>query len=125
MSKADVERFVGDLKNNADLLAEVKSKASGVGSVVEIARSHGYEITIAEAKDYIQKQTSSDLSDEQLDAVAGGKGGGSAAVQTNAVQTAEAATTVVEAAETVTSAVQDAEAATTVVAVAEAAIVAT
>ena len=106
MSQSDVERFVTDLKTNPDLLAEVKENAGGIASIVDIAKGKGYDITLEEAKAYIQSQAKKELSDEQLDAVAGGKGHhhhhhhhGSVATQVNAVQTAEVATTAVEAAE--------------------------
>ncbi|PCJ61648.1 MAG: hypothetical protein COA65_01480 [Rhodospirillaceae bacterium] len=106
MSQADVERFVADLKTNPDLLTEVKENAGGIASVVEIAKGKGYDITLEEAKSYIQSQAKQELSDEQLDSVAGGKGHhhhhhhhGSTVTQTNTVQTAEAVTTAVEAAE--------------------------
>lgn len=95
MSQADVDRFVSDLKSNDDLRAELSDHASGVGSVVEFAQDKGYDITVDEANAYIQSQAGSDLSDDQLDAVAGGKGTGhvGATVQT-AVSTTTAATTV-------------------------------
>lgn len=107
MSQADVERFVADLKANPDLLAEVKEGAGGVASIVEIAKGKGYDITLEEAKAYIQAQAGSELSDEQLDSVAGGKGhhhhhhhhGSSTATQVQTVQTAETVTTAVEGAE--------------------------
>ena len=75
MSQADIERFVADLKANPDLLAEVKKSAGGVASVVDIAKGKGYDVTLEEAKAYIQAQAEGELSDEQLDAIAGGIGG--------------------------------------------------
>jgi len=74
MSQADIQRFVSDLKGNQVLLDEVKSGAVGLGAVVELAQSKGYDITVDEAKAYIREQANQELSDEQLDAVAGGKG---------------------------------------------------
>ena len=113
MSKADVERFVADLKANPDLLAEVKESAAGVASVVEIATSKGYDITLDEAKAYIQGQTKEELSDEQLDAIAGGKGHhhhhhSSTTTSTQTVQTTTAVTTQTAAAETTVEAVAEA-----------------
>ena len=75
MSQADVERFVADLKSNDELRDEVTGAAGGIGSIVEVAKDKGYDITVEEARDYIRSQASSELSDEQLDQVAGGKGG--------------------------------------------------
>ncbi len=76
MSQSEVERFVADLKENDALREELTLNASGVGSVVEFAKAKGYDITADEARSYIQSQTEQELSDEELDAVAGGKGGG-------------------------------------------------
>ena len=73
MSQADIQRFVSDLKDNQALLDEVKSGALGLAAVVDMARAKGYDITVDEAKAYIREQANQDLSDEQLDAVAGGK----------------------------------------------------
>ena len=85
MSQADVERFVADLKSNDELRDEVTGAAGGIGSIVEVAKDKGYDITVEEARDYIRSQASSELSDEQLDQVAGGKGGSSVANVTVAV----------------------------------------
>ncbi len=74
MSQTDIERFVADLQANPDLLAEVTKSAGGIASIVEIANGKGYDVTLDEAKAYIQAQAKAELSDEQLDAVAGGKG---------------------------------------------------
>ena len=103
MSQSDVERFVSDLKSDEGLRSELSSHASGIGSVVEFAKSKGYDISADEARGYIQSQTPNDLSDEQLDAIAGGKGHHSSTVsetQIATVQTAVAATTEAISAET-------------------------
>ncbi len=129
MSQADIERFVDDLKSNAELLEGLKAQAAGLASVVDFARSKGYDITVDEAKAYIREQARQDLTDDQLDAVAGGKhhGGGSAAtkVAAYAVEAAMETSTAVQAVEAVTTTVEAADAATTVEVVAEVAIVAT
>ena len=126
MSRADIDRFVNDLKDNPDLLNDIQSGSAGLGSIVDVARNNGYDISLDEAKDYIREQSKSDLSDEQLDSIAGGKGGGggwlvaaaveAAAAVTSAVQTAEVVTTVAEAADVATSVEVVAEAAAAVVA---------
>ena len=66
MSEADLLRFIGDLKENSTLLAAVKEKAAGLESIVALAKEHGYEITVKEAKDYMQSQARGELSDEQM-----------------------------------------------------------
>lgn len=77
MSQADIVRFIADLKSNDELRNEVTGTASGLESVVGVAREHGYDITVDEARDYVRSQASSELSDEQLDQIAGGKSGSS------------------------------------------------
>ena len=76
MSQAELERFVGDLKADAGLRTEVSDKAAGIGSMVELAQAKGYDISADEANAYIRAQAGSELSDEQLDAVAGAKSDG-------------------------------------------------
>jgi predicted ribosomally synthesized peptide with nif11-like leader len=73
MSAADIERFVQDLKTDQDLQARIKDAAAGLDSVVEFARGRGYDISVDEAKAYIQAQASQDLTDDQMEALAGGK----------------------------------------------------
>jgi len=129
MSQKDIERFVSDLKEKPALLAEVKSGAMGLSAVVELAQAKGYDISVDEAKAYIREQAGQELSDDQLDAVAGGKGhhhhgGGSKAVEAVTTVTT-AATTAEVAAEVVSLAVEAAEVATTVAAAAEVAVVLT
>lgn len=91
MSKADIEKFVSDLKSNPDLLEEVKQSAGGLQSVVELAKGKGYDISLDEAKAYIQDKAGATLSDDQLDALAGGKQGyqPSPVVGTNVAQVNE------------------------------------
>lgn len=74
MSQAEVERFVEDLKNDEGLRSELSAHASGVGSVVAFAKDKGYDVTADEASAYINAQAGRELSDDELDAVAGGKG---------------------------------------------------
>jgi predicted ribosomally synthesized peptide with nif11-like leader len=74
MSSSEVERFVSDLKTDDGLRSTLAEHASGVGSVVSFANEKGYDITVEEAGAYIQAQVSNELSDDQLDAIAGGKG---------------------------------------------------
>jgi predicted ribosomally synthesized peptide with nif11-like leader len=73
MSLADVERFVSDLKNTPELLQQITSGTTGLTSLVAEAKERGYDISLEEAKAYIRDQAKQDLTDEQLDAVAGGK----------------------------------------------------
>ncbi len=74
MSKTDVERFVNDLKGDTDLLGEMQEISAGIASIVQFAKDKGYDISVDEAKSYISTQANQELSDEQMDAIAGGKG---------------------------------------------------
>ncbi len=108
MSVDEAERFANDLANDQTLLDEVKADASGLASIVTIGRKHGYNFSVDEAKEYIQTRSRHELTDQQLEAVAGGKGGSTATV-TNSVQTAEVVTTAAEATQVATSAYGAAE----------------
>jgi len=72
MSQSEVERFIADIKDNKDMLGELQG-STGLAHVVEYASSKGYDLTLDEAKAYINAQANAELSDDQLDAVAGGK----------------------------------------------------
>lgn len=88
MSRSEVERFIADLKSNDALRDEMSLNASGIGSVVTFAKDKGYDITTDEARTYLEEQMGRQLSDEELDAVAGGAGGPATAVLlTQTVQT--------------------------------------
>jgi predicted ribosomally synthesized peptide with nif11-like leader len=72
MSKADIERFNNDVKTNKELQEEVKAKATSIRSLVEVAKAKGYDFSVEEVKEYARAQ-GKELSDEQLDAVTGGR----------------------------------------------------
>jgi len=117
MSHSEIERFIADMKSDLSLLQQAQSGSTGLESVVALATSKGYDITLDDAKGYIRAKAGSELSDDDLDAVAGGKGhhhhssGDHGSVQSN--------TNVAASAEAVTVAVEAAAAATTVMVVAE------
>jgi predicted ribosomally synthesized peptide with nif11-like leader len=71
MSKAEVERFVSDLKADANLQSEMKAKATGIPSLIEVAKARGYEITKEDIRQYVHSQ-GQELTDEQLESTAGG-----------------------------------------------------
>jgi len=109
MSAADIERFVADLKENASLLDEAKAVPGGLAAMAGFAQSKGYDITVDEAKSYIADQANASLSDDQLDAVAGGKGHHNVATQT--VEAVQVVTTAQAAAEVEAAAAADVAAA--------------
>lgn len=70
MSKADVERFVIDAKRNGDLQKQLKD-AVGVAAVVEVANRHGFRITEADMRDWLEEDNTQ-LTEKELEGVAGG-----------------------------------------------------
>ena len=71
MSRAELERFVADVKADPRLQADLKERGSGVASIVEIARSGGYEITTQDVRDYVRSQRR-ELTEEELERIAAG-----------------------------------------------------
>lgn len=120
MSVAEAKRFATALYENKELLAEVRPQATGLASIVEIAKSHGYDFSLGEAKEYIRSRSVSELTDQQLDAIAGGKhhGGGSGVATATKVVTGA-----VEAVVTATSVATTNQIATNTAAASEVAVV--
>ena len=71
MSRAELERFVTDVKADPRLQADLKERGSGVASMVEIARSGGYEITAQDVRDYLGSQDR-ELTEQELNSLTGG-----------------------------------------------------
>lgn len=74
MSTQDVERFIADIKADPAMQADLATQVSGVESIVAFAKSKGYDITTDDVRSHINELTGHDLSDADLDAMAGGKG---------------------------------------------------
>lgn len=89
MSKEQVERFSKDLASDPALQAEAKAVATSLSSVVAFGKKKGYDFTLDEAKAYIQAHVPRKLNDAELNAVALGARGVTAA-NTNVVANAEA-----------------------------------
>jgi predicted ribosomally synthesized peptide with nif11-like leader len=119
MSRAEVQRFVSDMRTNPTLQQAVAASGGGVQNVVNTAIQRGYNVTMDEARQYIRERTSH-LTDAELDVLAGGKGSPPPGVtlQVNTVQSAANVSSVVNVAEAVEAAV----AASSAVAAAEAAV---
>lgn len=112
MSKAEIDRFVGDVRENRELLSELSDGVIGLGHFVDKAKQRGYRFTVEEAKDYIREKHG--VSDQNLEAVVGG---GSVSTNTNVATQAEAVTAAVEYSHAATSTNAAAEAEVGVVAV--------
>ena len=72
MSLVDAERFCQDLKSNKQLSEKVKPAATGLAALVAAAKAHGYDFTLDELKQAIRGRARRELSDEHLEALAGG-----------------------------------------------------
>ena len=74
MSQRDVERFVTDVKSSKKLQDELKSKgASGASALIEVGKGNGYDISADDVKAYL-RANKPELKEEELEAVAGGRG---------------------------------------------------
>jgi predicted ribosomally synthesized peptide with nif11-like leader len=73
LSITDAIRFAKDLVTDKDLTEKIKAKASGLTSLVELGKAHGYNFTLEEIKQVIRSGAPREMTDDQLDAVAGGK----------------------------------------------------
>ena len=72
MSKAEVERFIGDLKGSEDLKKGLtESAGADLKSVHEFAKGKGYDFTEQELHEHVETEKAN-LSEEDLDKVAGG-----------------------------------------------------
>lgn len=85
MSITDAARFAKDLATDKDLVEKVKAKASGLASLVELGKTHGYNFTLDEIKQVVSGAAKREMTDAELDAVAGGKGIPATATSTVAV----------------------------------------
>ena len=85
MSTSHVEQFIKRAMTDMGVLQRLSAGAGSLETYVDLcvkeAKSLGYDFTAAEATDYVKQfvETSKkgELSDIQLELVAGGKGGGS------------------------------------------------
>ncbi len=86
MSQEEVTRFYNDLVNDKDLqqkaadlgqkYGDVKpDEAEIVAEIVKLAQASHYSFSAEEVKEYMESHKSRVLSDDELEAVAGGSGG--------------------------------------------------
>ena len=85
MSQEDVTRFYNDLVKDKDLQQKVAGlgekykdvkpdEAEIVAEIVKLAQASNYSFSAEEVKEYIENHKSRGLSDDELEAVAGGSG---------------------------------------------------
>lgn len=106
MSRAEIDRFVADVRSNRELLKELADGTIGLGHFVDKAKQRGYRFTVEEAKQYIREMHGSKVSEEALEAVVGG---GKVSTVSNVATATEAVTAVVEASHVTTTTNVDAE----------------
>jgi predicted ribosomally synthesized peptide with nif11-like leader len=70
MSRGEVERFLGDLQMSTDLRQELEGLGQDRDALVSWANENGYDFTREEAEEL--GAFDGDLSDDQLEQVAGG-----------------------------------------------------
>ncbi|MDP9121771.1 MAG: Nif11-like leader peptide family natural product precursor [Acidobacteriota bacterium] len=70
MSRAELDRLVGSLQRDPDLLAEFRRLEGDPRAVVDWANGKGYAFTRAEVETFAA--ASGEISDDDLDQVAGG-----------------------------------------------------
>ena len=68
---AEIERFTTDLKTNDALRTSIKAAGTDHASIVAAANAKGYKFTVADVQKVISE---GELSDAQLESVAGGAG---------------------------------------------------
>ena len=68
---AEIERFTNDLKSNEALRTNVKAAGTDHAAIVKAANAKGYKFTVADVQKVISE---GELSDAQLESVAGGAG---------------------------------------------------
>lgn len=81
MSQAQLDKFIALVSNDPAVLKDaakgVEQAEEFIRNVVQYANQHGYDFTEAEAKGWIgdqgKQRTGGELSDSQLEMVAGGK----------------------------------------------------
>ncbi|MGM0379448.1 MAG: Nif11-like leader peptide family RiPP precursor [Bacillota bacterium] len=67
----EIKRFNKDVKEDKEMLDKVKSIGNNLEKIVEYANSKGYDFTIEDLESEVDNN--SELSEEQLDEVSGGK----------------------------------------------------
>ena len=66
----EIKRFNEDVKENKEMLEEIKAIGNDLEKVVEYANDKGYDFTVEDLESKVDNN--SELSEEQLEEVAGG-----------------------------------------------------
>ena len=68
---AEIERFTNDLRSNEALRTSIKAAGTDQAAIVKAANAKGYKFSVADVEKVIAE---GELSDAQLESVAGGAG---------------------------------------------------
>lgn len=71
MSASEIERFNADVQASEEMQKELVEAGSGIGSVVAFANARGYDFSAEDVRVYIASKMGHELTDEQLDRLAG------------------------------------------------------
>lgn len=71
MSVAEIKRFAEAVKSDSGLQSELKGVSGGEAGVASFAKGKGYDFTAEELKAHAEEMKG-ELSEEQLDKIAGG-----------------------------------------------------
>jgi len=71
MSQSELDRFISDVKRSEKLQEELKAAGAGAGAIVKVATGKGYDFSADELKAFVETKKG-ELSEEQLEKVAGG-----------------------------------------------------
>jgi predicted ribosomally synthesized peptide with nif11-like leader len=72
MSKLELDRFIDDARTDPKLQEALKGKAADPAAVVLVARARGYDVTSQDVDAQVSMRKR-ELSDQELDAVVGGR----------------------------------------------------
>ena len=70
MSASEIDRFITDLKAQANMVSDLQEGPASVSLMIDYAQARGYDITIDDVKTYIRSAATMELTDEQIDQIA-------------------------------------------------------
>ena len=77
MSREELERFSNDLRQNQTMQEELRGLGTDAEAFIRFAKEQGYDFTLEELEINLKAKAEHQLTDEELETVAGGKDGGS------------------------------------------------
>ncbi|MFA7083533.1 MAG: Nif11-like leader peptide family RiPP precursor [Arcobacteraceae bacterium] len=71
MTQSNIEKFMSDAEKNKELQAELKAMGNDIEKITHCANAKGYAFSVSDFKSFIETNKD-ELSDEELESVAGG-----------------------------------------------------